>query len=103
MEPTIYSEDVILTEHITPHFNGISRGDVIIARSPANPHHHICKRVTGLEGDKVKDGFKTHYVSFLCPYFACFIYCTFQQIKPPQNFSWNSMVSADITQTTCKI
>ncbi|XP_045124820.1 mitochondrial inner membrane protease subunit 1-like isoform X1 [Portunus trituberculatus] len=62
MEPTIYSEDVILTEHITPHFNGISRGDVIIARSPTNPHHHICKRVTGLEGDRVKDGFKTHYV-----------------------------------------
>ncbi|MPC61233.1 Mitochondrial inner membrane protease subunit 1 [Portunus trituberculatus] len=62
MEPTIYSEDVILTEHITPHFNGISRGDVIIARSPTNPHHHICKRVTGLEGDRVKDGFKTHYI-----------------------------------------
>ena len=64
MEPTIYSKDVILTEHITPRFNRISRGDVIIARSPSNPHHHICKRVTGLEGDRVKEGFKTHYVSF---------------------------------------
>ncbi|XP_076047807.1 mitochondrial inner membrane protease subunit 1-like isoform X2 [Oratosquilla oratoria] len=60
MEPTIYSEDVILTEHITPRLNRIRRGDIIIARSPSNPRQHICKRVTGLEGDKVKNGFATY-------------------------------------------
>ncbi|XP_076042752.1 mitochondrial inner membrane protease subunit 1-like isoform X3 [Oratosquilla oratoria] len=62
MEPTIYSEDVILTEHITPRLNRIRRGDIIIARSPSNPRQHICKRVTGLEGDKVKNGFATYIV-----------------------------------------
>lgn len=63
MEPTIFSEDVILTEHISPRFNRIQRGDVIIARSPTNPHHHICKRVTGVGGDKVKNGYRIHIVS----------------------------------------
>ncbi|KAG7164890.1 mitochondrial inner membrane protease subunit 1-like [Homarus americanus] len=62
MEPTIFSEDVILTEHLSARLNRISRGDVIIARSPTNPHHHICKRVTGLGGDKVKNGFRTQIV-----------------------------------------
>ncbi|XP_027229301.1 mitochondrial inner membrane protease subunit 1 isoform X2 [Penaeus vannamei] len=62
MEPTIFSEDVILTEHISPRFNRIQRGDVIIARSPTNPHHHICKRVTGVGGDKVKNGYRIHIV-----------------------------------------
>ncbi|KAK4312890.1 hypothetical protein Pmani_015715 [Petrolisthes manimaculis] len=62
MEPTIFSEDIILTEHITPRFNRINRGDVIIARSPSNPRHHICKRVVALGGDKVKNGFHTHIV-----------------------------------------
>ncbi|XP_063602761.1 mitochondrial inner membrane protease subunit 1-like [Penaeus indicus] len=62
MEPTIFSEDVILTEHISPRFNRIQRGDVIIARSPTNPHHHICKRVTGIGGDKVKNGYRIHIV-----------------------------------------
>lgn len=45
------------------------RGDIVIAKSPSNPKMNICKRVIGLEGDKVSTGslsdlFKTHtYVS----------------------------------------
>lgn len=45
------------------------RGDIVIAKSPFDPNMNICKRVIGLEGDKVctsspSDLFKTHtYVS----------------------------------------
>ena len=63
MEPTIYSEDVILTEHISARLNRINRGDIIIARSPSNPHTFICKRVTGLGGDRVRSGYVTCVVS----------------------------------------
>ncbi|XP_045888060.1 mitochondrial inner membrane protease subunit 1 isoform X2 [Micropterus dolomieu] len=43
----------------------LSRGDIVIAKSPFDPHMNICKRVIGLEGDKVctsspSDLFKTH-------------------------------------------
>ncbi|CAL4177046.1 unnamed protein product, partial [Meganyctiphanes norvegica] len=62
MEPTIYSEDILITEHISPRLNRISRGDVVIARSPNNPRKHICKRVTGLSGEKIKCGTTTHIV-----------------------------------------
>lgn len=47
------------------------RGDIVIAKSPFDPNMNICKRVIGLEGDKVctsgpSDLFKTHtYVSML--------------------------------------
>lgn len=47
----------------------IFRGDIVIAKSPFDPDMNICKRVIGLEGDKVctsgpSDLFKTHtYVS----------------------------------------
>lgn len=45
------------------------RGDIVIAKSPSDPKMNICKRVIGLEGDKVctsspSDIFKSHtYVS----------------------------------------
>lgn len=45
------------------------RGDIVIAKSPYDPNMNICKRVIGLEGDKIctsapSDVFRTHtYVS----------------------------------------
>lgn len=45
------------------------RGDIVIAKSPNDPKSNICKRVIGLEGDKVctsnpSDFLKSHsYVS----------------------------------------
>jgi inner membrane protease subunit 1 len=62
MEPTIYSNDILLTEHISPRFQRIKKGDIIIAKSPSNPHIHICKRVTGMPGDKVLVGFSSKVV-----------------------------------------
>lgn len=54
------------------------RGDIIIAKSPFDPNMNICKRVIGLEGDKICTSsasalFKAHtYVSmFPSLYTSC--------------------------------
>ncbi|XP_051885342.1 mitochondrial inner membrane protease subunit 1 isoform X4 [Pristis pectinata] len=65
MEPTIKSYDVIISEKLSRQFYRIEKGDVIIAKSPNDPKMNICKRVIGLEGDKVStsgplDAFKSH-------------------------------------------
>ncbi|XP_046573783.1 mitochondrial inner membrane protease subunit 1-like [Haliotis rubra] len=56
MEPTIQSGDVVLTEHISTYRTLIQKGDVVITRSPVNPHYFLCKRVVGLAGDNVFNG-----------------------------------------------
>ncbi|XP_071452624.1 mitochondrial inner membrane protease subunit 1 [Hetaerina americana] len=56
MEPTIESQNIILTEHITPRLRRIKKGDIVIAKSPNNPRQLICKRVVGLPGDRVRWG-----------------------------------------------
>nr|XP_046196104.1 mitochondrial inner membrane protease subunit 1-like isoform X2 [Oncorhynchus gorbuscha] len=65
MEPTITSHDVVFSERLSRHLCRIENGDIVIAKSPFDPHMNICKRVIGLEGDKVctsgpSDVFKTH-------------------------------------------
>ncbi|XP_069030743.1 mitochondrial inner membrane protease subunit 1 isoform X2 [Embiotoca jacksoni] len=65
MEPTIVNNDVVFSERISRHLCKIQKGDVIIARSSFDPNMNICKRVIGLEGDKVctsspSNLFKTH-------------------------------------------
>ncbi|XP_046748609.1 mitochondrial inner membrane protease subunit 1 isoform X2 [Diprion similis] len=62
MEPTIYSNDILLTEHVTPRRHRIDRGDIVISKCPSNPCQHICKRVTGIPGDKIRDGLSTYIV-----------------------------------------
>lgn len=54
MEPTIFTNNIIFTEHLTPRFRKIERGDIIIAKCPTNPKQYICKRVVGLPGDHMK-------------------------------------------------
>lgn len=53
MEPTIYTNNILITERISPRFHRILRGDIIIATNPTNPTQNICKRVIGLPGDKI--------------------------------------------------
>ncbi|XP_066503268.1 mitochondrial inner membrane protease subunit 1 [Hoplias malabaricus] len=65
MEPTITNHDVVFSEKLSRHLHRIQRGDVVIAKSLFNPRVNVCKRVMGLEGDKVctggdTDSFKTH-------------------------------------------
>ncbi|XP_066152456.1 mitochondrial inner membrane protease subunit 1 [Euwallacea fornicatus] len=62
MEPTIYSDDILFTEHITALTQSIKKGDVIIARCPTNPKQQICKRVVGVQGDKIKTGFASYEI-----------------------------------------
>lgn len=56
MEPTIYSDDILMTEHLTPRYSRLSKGDVIIAKCPSDPKIFICKRIAGLPGDKISTG-----------------------------------------------
>ncbi|XP_041973332.1 mitochondrial inner membrane protease subunit 1 [Aricia agestis] len=57
MEPTLETNNILITEHITPRLQRLHRGDIIIAKNPSNPHQNICKRIKGLPGDKVKGHF----------------------------------------------
>lgn len=63
MEPTIYSNDILFTEHITPRLLKLKKGDIVIAKCPSNPRQHICKRIKAVEGEKVRYGFTTYVVS----------------------------------------
>lgn len=56
MEPTIQHNDVIIAEKYTATFkkNEYKRGDIVVVRSPLNPHTFICKRIVGLSGDSVR-------------------------------------------------
>uniref|UniRef100_A0A672P6C9 Mitochondrial inner membrane protease subunit n=1 Tax=Sinocyclocheilus grahami TaxID=75366 RepID=A0A672P6C9_SINGR len=65
MEPTITNHNVFFSERVSRHLCRIQKGDIVIAKSPFDPKMNICKRVIGLEGDKVctsgpSDVFKTH-------------------------------------------
>ncbi|KAL4641993.1 mitochondrial inner membrane protease subunit 1-like [Arapaima gigas] len=65
MEPTISNHDLVFSERLSRHLYRIEKGDIVIAKSPFDPKMNICKRVIGLEGDKVctsspSDVFKTH-------------------------------------------
>ncbi|XP_053984801.1 mitochondrial inner membrane protease subunit 1 [Hylaeus anthracinus] len=56
MEPTLYSNDVLITERVSVRLQKLKKGDIIISKCPSNPKQHICKRVVGLPGDKVRHG-----------------------------------------------
>ncbi len=52
MEPTVVTNDILLTEQLSPRLGLLERGDIVIARAPADLQV-ICKRVVGLPGDSV--------------------------------------------------
>lgn len=62
MEPTLYSNNILVTEHISPRLDRIQRGDIVIAKCPTNPNQHICKRIVGLPGDKIRTGFTSQVI-----------------------------------------
>lgn len=53
MEPTLYSNNVLVTDRISPRIGNIDRGDVVIAKNPNHPKQLICKRIVGLPGDLI--------------------------------------------------
>ncbi|XP_062476322.1 mitochondrial inner membrane protease subunit 1 isoform X2 [Pezoporus occidentalis] len=69
MEPTIQNYDIVFSENLSRHFYCIRKGDIVIVKSPNDPKSNICKRVIGLEGDKVctsnpSDFLKSHSYAF---------------------------------------
>ncbi|KAJ3659136.1 hypothetical protein Zmor_010841 [Zophobas morio] len=62
MEPTIHSDDVLLSEHISTRLNNVKRGSIVIAKCPMNPKQNICKRVVGLPGDRIRVGFNSYEI-----------------------------------------
>lgn len=62
MEPTISSKDILFTEHISTRLGWFRKGDIIISKCPYNPKQHICKRVVGLPGDRIRHAYTTHIV-----------------------------------------
>lgn len=87
MEPTIWSDNVVLCDHITPRYRGIRTGDIVISkcviglhdcqrywtlnfmafwnlkhfselhRSVTKPDVNVCKRVKGVPGDYIVTGY----------------------------------------------
>lgn len=53
MEPTLYTNNILITDRISPRLNHLQRGDIIITKSPTNPVQHVCKRIVGMPGDRI--------------------------------------------------
>ena len=53
MEPSLLAGDFVLVglEHALFPMRGVRRGDVVVARLPADPRRHLVKRVVGLPGE----------------------------------------------------
>ncbi len=54
MEPTLYSNERILVEKITPKFKPYARGDIIVLNPPYNDNIDYVKRIIGLPGEIIK-------------------------------------------------
>lgn len=57
MVPTLNPEgDVVLLDRLFSKFQGIRKGDVVVATSMQNPKQTVCKRVAALAGEKAPCG-----------------------------------------------
>lgn len=54
MEPTIYNNDRLLVDKLTPRFIDYKRGDIIILHPPGNDSIDYVKRIIALPTDTVK-------------------------------------------------
>lgn len=62
MEPTINSNDILFTDHLSALRCKFRRGDIVIAKCPTNPKQQICKRIIGMPGDQIRIGFASSEV-----------------------------------------
>mmetsp|Transcript_34836 Transcript_34836/g.98766 ORF Transcript_34836/g.98766 Transcript_34836/m.98766 type:complete len:192 (+) Transcript_34836:260-835(+) len=57
MMPTLDKDGaLVVCEHLSTHFGGMKKGDIVVAHSPFDVRHSVCKRITGLPGDVVVQG-----------------------------------------------
>ena len=45
---------IVLVDRLSPRLGLLQVGDVVISKSPTNPHGTICKRILGMAGDSVR-------------------------------------------------
>lgn len=64
MEPTLYTNDVLLLERISVRLQRFEKGDIVISKCPNNPEQNICKRIVGLPGDKIRNGFSVTTIPY---------------------------------------
>lgn len=64
MEPTLYTNDVLLMERISVRLQRLEKGDIVISKCPTNPKQNICKRIVGLPGDNIRNGLNITTVNF---------------------------------------
>lgn len=64
MEPAIHSGDLVIVQRFTRVFNSVDKGDVVIAKSPAEYQRFILKRVKAVDGQSVRRGLNYQTVSF---------------------------------------
>lgn len=54
MQPTLNSRgDILFTEYLTPRFNRLKPGDVVVATKPTDPSVTILKRIRAMPGETV--------------------------------------------------
>lgn len=53
MEPSIQDGDRLIVDRVSPVFDGVGRGCVIVLRCPLAPHVDFVKRVVGVPGDEI--------------------------------------------------
>lgn len=60
MEPTLHSNDVIVTENISSRLHRYNYGDIVVFRSSRNQKELVCKRIIALPGDRIYFQDKRH-------------------------------------------
>jgi mitochondrial inner membrane protease subunit 1 len=53
MQPTLFSNNILVCNKITHRMNNLKRNDIVIAIHPSNPQNLICKRLIAIPGDIV--------------------------------------------------
>jgi signal peptidase I len=63
MQPELRNRDRLFINKFVYHFEGISRGDVVVFHYPLNPRESFIKRVIGLPGDHIRIDEGTVYIN----------------------------------------
>lgn len=53
MQPTLYSDNILICNKIAKRFSSYKRNDIVIATHPSQPTNLICKRLIAIPGDVV--------------------------------------------------
>ncbi|XP_035775463.1 mitochondrial inner membrane protease subunit 1-like [Anopheles albimanus] len=113
MEPTLTTNNVLITDRITPRLSKLQRGDIIITKSPTNPVQHVCKRIIGMPGDRImtKASFNLNPLSNTHTIYTSVIPSPgpssseedLQTLLPPSNSSTAKQLSATVAKLRAKV